>query len=442
MMPLFTKRRPASAAKKMQSAAWVMVAILCLGQMLNYFDRSVVGLAATEIMRDLSLSLADYGLLSSAFFGLYGISGVVVGLTLSQRVRPRVLLTVLIAIWTIAQIPIVLAPSLVVLIISRALLGAAESPSISTSVAAAHEWFLPERRSVPTAFVMVGPLLGSMVAPPILISLMAAYGWKAGFVACGLLSAAVLTVLLIFGRDGPGSAVAPRAVAAYGSSIKPVHGLWSDPAVIAVTVVGFAAYWITAFAVAWLFPMLQLGLGYDQRTSSWLASGVYALSAILLLGISSLSQSLLKRGISLRRAVVWPMVACLTVGMAAFLGVTTVPGSTAKLILLAIGIGLMLPVMGAEPVIVSAVAPPEHRNRMLVVIMSLTSLAGMVSPYITGLLIRQQGFAGYVPAIELNAAVVLVGAVIALVFLYPDAAVARIAARVPITSETRKRAAS
>lgn len=424
-MMIFMNARPVGPEKTATTARLMMV-VLCLGQMLNYFDRSVVGLAATDIMRDLSLTPADYGLLSGAFFGLYGISGIVVGLTLSECVRPRVLLTIMIAIWTVTQIPIILAPSLMVLIICRSFLGAAESPSIATSVAAAHEWFPPERRSVPTAFVMVGPLLGSIVAPPILATVMAAYGWRAGFVTCGLFSGLMLAVLWIFGRDGPDVAVSTSSERR-SRRIKPVPGLWSDPAIIVVTAAGFSAYWIMAFSVSWLFPLLQTGLGYDRPTAGWLGSGLYILGAILLLGASILSQLLLKRGLNFRRAVVWPMIASLALCGVAFLAAIAVQGNVAKFMLIAIGIAAAMPIPSAVPIIISAIAPAEHRNRMLVVLLSLTSMAGMVSPYLTGLLIEQQGFAGFVPALELCAAVVFGGALTALLFLHPDAAIKRIA---------------
>ncbi|WP_082807988.1 MFS transporter [Sphingobium chlorophenolicum] len=434
----FTKTRPVSPDRTAATAR-LMVVILCLGQMLNYFDRSVVGLAATDIMRDLALTTADYGLLSGAFFGLYGLSGVVVGLTLSHRVRPRVLLTVMIAVWTITQFPIAIAPSLMMLMICRALLGAAESPSISTSVAAAHEWFPADRRSIPTAFIMIGPLLGSIVAPPILTTVMGAYGWKAGFVTCGLFSGLMLATLLAFGRDGPGMAIATPA-SPRSDHPRTVNRLWSDPAIIAVTAAGFSTYWVMSFAVAWLFPMLELGLGYDRVTASWLGSGVYILGAVLLLAASALSQALLKRGLNFRRAVVWPMLTCLVIGISAFLAAVAAPTNSMRFCLLAIAIAAGQPVTSAVPIIISAIAPLELRNRMLVVLLSLTSMAGMASPYLTGLLIDRQGFAGFVPAILLCAAVLLCGMLITLAFLHPDAAIKRIASRSRIV-ETEPRQA-
>ncbi len=402
-------------------SAAVMVTLLCFGQMLNYFDRSVVAIASGAIMHDLHLSVAQYGLLASAFYGLYGVSGILVGLTLAQRVRPRLLLTAMIAIWTVVQLPIMVAPTLAVMIASRALLGAAESPSISTSVAAAHEWYAPHRRGLPTAIVMIGPLLGSIIAPPILTQIISNHSWRAGFLTCALLSGIMLALLLLFGRDGPDHSAAPSTLDAGPPDDGPAHrSIWLEPTLIAITFMGLCAYWITAFAVAWLFPVMQSGLGLGAQLSSYAVSAIFALSAVAMLASSSLSQALAGRGWRTRHAIVWPCILYLLTGALCFAATGFAHSTVARLAVLAIAISLMLPVTGAVPLLVSELAPPARRNMMLVVILSVTSLAGMAAPYVTGRLVGPDGFDGYRPALQLCAAIVFAGGLVAWLFIHPE----------------------
>lgn len=418
-----TKARAGSAR------AFAMVAILSLIQMLNYFDRSVAGLAATDIMREMKLTPRDYGLLASAFYSLYAISGILVGLTFSRRFRPRVILLWLIAAWALTQIPIFMAASFGVLIACRALLGAAESPSISLCVAGSHEWFPAERRSVPTAIVMVGPLIGSVIAPPILSYIMGAHGWRAGFATCGLLSAAMFVILLLFGRDGPDvPSPAPPAAKKPAGSGKGALAFWIDPMIIAVAMVGFCSYWVTAFVVSWLFPMLRLAFGYGQNEASWIVSGIYLLCAIMLLSFSSFSQRLMKRGLCSRRALVWPVIFCLFACSASFLAMAAHPQGAFGLALLALGTALVFPVSASIPILISEVVPLHQRNPMLVAILSFTSLSGMIGPYLTGLIVGDRGLEGYQGALLLCAGVVSIGGILALTALHPAAAAARLAA--------------
>ncbi|MFF1468658.1 hypothetical protein OG981_08770 [Streptomyces mirabilis] len=56
--------------------------------MINFADKSVLGLAADPIRKDLGLSSSAFGLASSAFFLLFSVCGAAVGL-LADRVRPK-----------------------------------------------------------------------------------------------------------------------------------------------------------------------------------------------------------------------------------------------------------------------------------------------------------------------------------------------------------------
>ena len=419
--------RPSVDARRGALLPYFMVALLSVTQVLNYSDRSVLGLAAPQIMRELHLSAGNYGVLASAFFIFYAVSGVVVGLVLSPRVRPRTLLLWLVALWSLTQVPVLAAPSLGVLIVARSVLGAAESPSMPTAFAAAHEWFPPDRRSLPTAIIMAGPLVSSVITPPAMVWVMERYGWRAGFAICAVAGVAIVLALRLAGRDGPDSGLQAKS-ATVAPTAQGAPSLWRDATLIGLTLSGFAGYWVIAVTVTWLFPMLRLGSGFSAPQAGFTVSAVYVLSTALLFVVSALHHNLLTRGLGPRRALVWPFAALLIGGGATLAVSSLATDPTLRLALMALGMGVMPAVAAAVPMIVSAVVLPRQRNQAIVVVLSLTTLAGTVAPFVTGRLVDSLGHAGYGAAIALAGAIAFVGGLAALAAVRPERTIARIQA--------------
>ena len=74
-----------------------------------------------------------FGLIGSAFFVLFSLSGMLVGIV---RDRPRAnkwIITALALVWMLSQIPIFFTGSLLVIALSRVMLGAGEGPGLPTA---------------------------------------------------------------------------------------------------------------------------------------------------------------------------------------------------------------------------------------------------------------------------------------------------------------------
>lgn len=84
--------------------AWTVTALLVVFMMVNFADKSVLGLAADEIRADLHLSATQFGLANSAFFLLFSVAAIVVGMA-ADRVSPKLLLLVMAVLWSVAQVP-------------------------------------------------------------------------------------------------------------------------------------------------------------------------------------------------------------------------------------------------------------------------------------------------------------------------------------------------
>lgn len=60
------------------SFGWVMIILLLVLGAINFADKAMLGLAAVPIIKELHLSPAQYGLVSSSLFWLFALSSVLV----------------------------------------------------------------------------------------------------------------------------------------------------------------------------------------------------------------------------------------------------------------------------------------------------------------------------------------------------------------------------
>ncbi len=414
--------------------AWGITFLLFVAQIINYFDKSVIGLAATPIMQELGLTPEQYGLVASSFFSLYAVSGILVGFFLAGRVRSKTLLTILVVIWSMSQLPVIFFASLTTLIVSRVLLGIGEGPGNPTAISACHEWFSSENRNMPTALLMLGASVGSFVSAPLLSYVIVVYGWRSAFLVCSLLGICWLVLWLIFGEDGP-EAVSNLKTSGTNESEKLTHAdstipakdLWLDSTIIASIIVGFCAYWCIGFTVAWLAPLVRNGLGYDAVSTGWIVAAIAGTNSIILLFVSFISQRLLKSGVSSRLARGGVNGASMILGGLALAAAASVDGPVVKLVLIAIGGALPTLTFTLGPAMVSEVAPLAQRSSMLIMIYAGITIAGFISPIVAGRLISTGGAAGYDHALIANAIIVIVGGIAGLLLFQPERTIVRFA---------------
>ena len=168
--------------------AYAVLIMLFLFQTLNFFDKLVFGLSAVPMMKELSLTPKDFGLIGSSFFLLFSLSGMAVGLFVVGRFPAKWILMLLAAVWSATQIPIFFSSSVAVLVICRIILGAGEGPGLPTALHTCYNWFPADKRSVPSAVALQGISVGLLAGGPILTYVIVHYGWRTGFLVCGLLA--------------------------------------------------------------------------------------------------------------------------------------------------------------------------------------------------------------------------------------------------------------
>ncbi|MEU2658400.1 MFS transporter [Streptomyces sp. NPDC007325] len=245
--PAFDRRR-----------AWLFTAMIVAFMLINYADKSVLGLAAVPIMDELDMSNSTYGMVSSSFSLLFSLSGLIVGFV-SARVTSRVLLFTMATLWAVAQLPVLVVASVPALVAGRLLLGAAEGPATSMSMHALYKWFPADRRGLPSALQISGAALGMLIAAPVVTWLVTDFGWRSAFVVLAVTSLVWSLVWWRVGHDGPyrqDDTSGTRDHATAGPTAPgvrlPYRRLLLNGTVLGSIAAAFGASWALALSHAWL----------------------------------------------------------------------------------------------------------------------------------------------------------------------------------------------
>lgn len=175
---------------------WLRIfAPFAVGYFLSYLLRNANAVVSPELSRELALSAADLGLLTSAYLLAFGVFQLPLGILL-DRYGPRRVEASLLLICAAGCALFAFGTSLTALTISRALIGLGVSACLMASFKAFSLWFPPARQASLNAAIMAAGGLGALAASSPLSALLPFLGWRGVFL---LLAAASLVVaILIF----------------------------------------------------------------------------------------------------------------------------------------------------------------------------------------------------------------------------------------------------
>ncbi|MEU3897230.1 MFS transporter [Streptomyces sp. NPDC045251] len=406
--------------------AWTVTVLLVVFMMVNFADKSVLGLAADEIRADLHLSATQFGLANSAFFLLFSVAAVVVGLA-ADRMSPKLLILVMAVLWSVAQVPAAIGGGLAVLVASRVFLGAAEGPAFPVAQQATLAWFPDHRRNLPGALITLGVTLGVIVSAPGLSWVIQHHGWRAALwvlVAVGAVWAAAWAVLGADGRHRTVTAAAARPEKVRAAV--PYRRIFASRTWIGATLAYFTSYWTVALMLVWLPSYLRGGLGYSAHTAGTVVIAPWTIGAVVLLAQAGLTGRLMRRGVGSRRARGWVGGWILALGAACCLALPLADGTTAKTVLVALGFGLGGSYAAIAATTVAELAPPAREGGALGTMNAVVTAAGLAAPALVGALVDAQGTDGYQSAVLLSGLLLAVGAAASFVLVDPARDTARL----------------
>lgn len=184
---------PAAAHRRISGAAPILF-ILFVVNLLNFFDRTVLGGLVEPIRREFGLDDTALGLLATVFTVVYAVLGLPVGRLADRRSRP-ILMSIGLALWSLFTLASGLARSYGFLFIARIGVGIGETSCAPAAQSLIGDLYPRARRARAMALFMLGLPIGVLAAFLVAAELAPRFGWRTTLVlaaAPGLLVAAVL----------------------------------------------------------------------------------------------------------------------------------------------------------------------------------------------------------------------------------------------------------
>jgi MFS family permease len=409
--------------------AWGIVSLLVLFMLINFADKVVVNIAGPPMREELGITPEQFGLVGSSFFFLFSISAITVGF-LTNRLETRHALMVMSIVWALAQFPMLGLASLEVLIACRILLGAGEGPAGPVATHAAYKWFPDQFRGLPTAIIAQGSALGIIVAAPALSWVVVNWSWQWAFGVMGIASIVWCVLWHIWGREG--TLVDPPVVNVEGGGdYIPYRYLLTCPSIIGICCAGFASYWGLVLGFTWTTSYLVEGLHYGQQMGGSLTALPFIVGLVVVLAGGALSQRLLRTGHTSRLSRgVFPTITVI-VGGCILPCILLMPTPGLKFATLIAGGAIGSTIYVVLPMVVSELTPQPQRSAMLAITTSLVTSAGLFSPWVMGWIVQNAAtpVAGYERGYAILGVLMIIGGLIGLIFIRPEADKTRLARR-------------
>ena len=248
----------------------VILFVLCLMYFIAYIDRVNISVAGPTMRKELGLTPTELGLIFSAFAYPYAAMQIVGG-WMSDRFGPRLVLAVLSLLWATATILTGVSWSVASLVAFRILVGVGEGGAFPAATRAFASWLPVRERGFAQGITHSFARLGGALTPPIVLAIVARYGWREAFYVLGAASLAWTAVWVASFRNTPdehpwitGSELA--AISAGGESTRAARGPTPWRQIVSrmwlVTVVDFCYGWSLWVFLTWLPSYLSDARGF------------------------------------------------------------------------------------------------------------------------------------------------------------------------------------
>ncbi len=354
----------------------ILTALLSLNFGFVLFDRNALGFLMPFIQPELGLNNTQVGILTGGLSFTWALAALGIGM-LSDRLGSRKGLLILTTLmFSVCSFLSGVASSFIMLLGARLLMGVAEGgimpisqSLIATEVAARHRGL-----AMGVAQGFGSSLLGSFVAPVMLVAFTTAFGWRHAFFlagAPGFLTALLMAYLIL----------APRETRVDGGTSRVRAGslreVLADRNVVLCALLGVLL--VSYLVVCWAFMPLYLTQvrKYDAATMAWLMGTLGISATIASFAVSALSDRIGRRPV----IIAMPLLATiLPLGAMYYVGS---PWGLAAIFFVGWAVTGIFPLFMAT--IPAESVGSRHMASALGICMGMSEmLGGVLSPFIAG----------------------------------------------------------
>ncbi|WLT07266.1 MFS transporter [Gilliamella apis] len=186
--------------RKIPKFRWCMILLVCAITIINYLDRTALGVAAPTILETTGITKEQYSWIVSAFQLAYTIGQPIMGFFI-DTIGLRLGFAICAVIWGLATMGHALTGTWQGLAFMRGVMGFSEASAIPAGIKTASIWFPAKERGIASGVFNMGTSFGAMLAPPLIAWCILFQGWEFAFVVSGSLALIAALAWFIFYRD-------------------------------------------------------------------------------------------------------------------------------------------------------------------------------------------------------------------------------------------------
>ncbi|AXE94603.1 MFS transporter [Paraburkholderia terricola] len=429
----------AVSTPRRSKARYQILALLAVGTMINYLDRTVLGIAAPQLTKELGINAALMGLLFSVFSWSYVASQIPGGLFL-DRFGSKLTYFLSMTLWSLCTLAQGLVNGVGGLFAFRLGLGVSEAPCFPTNSRVVATWFPQSERAMATGTYTVGEYIGLAFFSPFLFMLMGAFGWRSLFLVvggAGIVFGGIWWMFYREPRDHPsanqaeldyieaGGGLTHRKKEAAASGAEPaaktgfewrtIGRLLKHRQLTGICLGQFAGNSTLVFFLTW-FPTYLA----TERHMAWLKIGFFAIMPFIAASVGVMfgglfSDWLLRRGKSANVARKLPIIAGLLLASTIILA-NYVESNVAVIAILSVAFFAQgMAALGWT--LVSDIAPDGLLGVTGGIFNFAANLAGIITPLVVGFIVAATG--SFVGALVFIGVIALIGA-LSYIFIVGD----------------------
>jgi ACS family D-galactonate transporter-like MFS transporter len=383
---------------------WVpILAMVAAGTMINYLDRTVLGIAAPFLTRDLGLTAGQMGLVFSAFSWSYALLQIPGGIFL-DRFGTRVTYCVAVVFWSLFTALMAAVRSLNGLIVTRIGVGVFEAPCFPANSRILATWFPQSERARANAIYSVGQYAGLGFLSVPLFWFTQRFGWRGLFVAVGGVGILFGLMWWLLYRN-PGASAAnsvelQHIEAGGGGEYKgePLRFEWRHIGlllrrrqILGASIGQFGGNSTQVFFVTWFPTYLVTARGMTFIQAGLMTSLPYIGASIGVLAGGLMSDTILKRTASPNLARKLPIVSGMLLA-STIVAANYVPAGNNAAVILIMSIAFFGQGMtNLGWTVISDVAPKKLIGLTSGIFNFSANLAGIVTPVVIGIAFQMSG---------------------------------------------------